>query len=334
MISRRKQIADLLAAAPNKSGAGRRIDQFLILLILLNIVAIILESVEQLSVLYSGWFWGIEVFSVAVFTVEYVLRLWTCVELPNIRYQSAIKGRFRWAVSPLGIIDLLAILPFYVQWLLVAQGGGSWLLLRAMRGLRLLRIFKLTRFSPALQILQKVLKQEAPTLAVAGFVLFVVMILASWGIYALEKDLQPDKFPHIPAAMWWTVVTLTTVGYGDVVPVTVGGKVFAGLISLIGIGMLALPAGILASGFSTEIRRRDETYSSALEVALANGRITVNEARELDYLRERLGISAGQAKDLLNKAELERNYQAGGICPHCSEPLNNRKPQTTPKAES
>ncbi len=321
MNNRRQQLAVLLTTGPDRTGLGRRLDQFLILLILLNVMAVILGSVEPLAISYAKWFWQLEVFSVAVFTIEYILRLWTCVDLGDIRYQSAIKGRLRWAISPLGIIDLLAILPFYVQLALVAQGGGSWLLLRALRGLRLLRIFKLTRFSPALQILQKVLKQEAPTLAVAGFVLFVVMILASWGIYILEKDLQPEQFPHIPAAMWWTVVTLTTVGYGDVVPISLGGKVFAGLISLIGIGMLALPAGILASGFSTEIRRRDEAYSHALEVALTNGRITVNEARELDYLRERLGISEDQAKILMVSAERDRNTLKATNCPHCCKPL-------------
>ena len=324
MSNRRKQIASLLTSSPDRTGLGRRVDQFLILLILLNIMAVILESVEPLSEKYANWFWNLEVFSVAIFTVEYILRLWTCVDLNDARYQAPVKGRLRWAISPLGIIDLLAILPFYIQLALIAQGGGSWLLLRVLRGLRLLRIFKLTRFSPALQILQKVLKQEAPTLAVAGFVLFVVMVMASWGIYILEKDLQPEKFPHIPAAMWWTVVTLTTVGYGDVVPISLGGKLFAGLISLIGIGMLALPAGILASGFSTEIRRRDEAYTNALEAALANGKITVNEARELDYLRERLGISEDQAKLLLSSAERDRSSHNANACPHCKMPISTR----------
>jgi len=218
-----------------------------------------------------------------------------------------------------GLIDLVAILPFYIALFFIGTGEESLLLLRIVRGIRLLRIFKLTRYSPAFQIMYSVLKLEAASLMVGGFFLLVFVVMASWGIYLLERDIQPEVFGNIPAAMWWAIVSLTTVGYGDVVPMTAGGKFFAGIIALIGVGMVALPAGILASGFSAEVQRRAHTYNRALDVALADGIITMKEAEYLEGLREQLGLSSAEAADLLKDAEIQ--HLNDSTCPHCGKKI-------------
>ena len=212
--------------AHGAGGWGHFVDIFLITLILANVVFIILETVPDISAQYKLVFIYFEIFSVVIFTIEYLLRLWSSVE-NEVEVRSGSKwNRLRWVVSPLALIDLLAILPFYI-FLLIPDSEVSLLMLRIFRGVRLLRIFKLTRYSSALNILFSVLKREARVLAVTSFILAMVLVMASWGVYILERVEQPDVFGSIPSAMWWAVVTLTTVGYGDFVPLTPGGKLFA-----------------------------------------------------------------------------------------------------------
>jgi voltage-gated potassium channel len=143
------------------------------------------------------------------------------------------------------------------------------------------------------------------------------MVIASWGIYILESAVQPDKFASIPQAMWWAVVSLTTVGYGDVVPITPMGKVFTGIIALVGIGMAALPAGILASGFSSEMRRRENAYNRALNRVMADGVVTEHELEELEKLREVLDLSEEEAQSLYLDAQ--RTWLRLAKCPHCGK---------------
>lgn len=319
MATLRRRTAELLQAHRPDDPLGKAIDGFLIALILANVVAIVLETVPSIGVPNRSFFVGFEIFSVAVFTVEYLARFWSCVEQPLDDDVSPRRGRLKWMVSPLGLVDLLAIAPFYVL-LLLPGSVESLLMLRIFRGLRLLRIFKLTRYSPALGILFSVLRKEGPVLAVAVSVLAIMLIVASWGVYLLEREVQPDHFGDIPSAMWWAVITLTTVGYGDVVPVTDGGKLFAGLTSLVGIGMMALPAAILASGFYREVHGRSRAYQRAVEMALANDRISEHEAEQLEVLREELGISPDEAVEALVQARHERFR--GDRCPHCGERLD------------
>lgn len=316
MKSLRKRTSELLEAHYGAGGWGHVVDIFLILLILVNVLFIILETVPSISARHALTFTYFEIFSVVVFTIEYLLRLWSCVE-DEIDVQSGKKwSRLRWFFSPLGLIDLLAILPFYI-FLFIPDSEISLLMLRLFRGLRLLRIFKLTRYSSALNILFSVLKREVRVLAVTSFILAMVLVIASWGIYILERIEQPDVFGSIPAAMWWAMVTLTTVGYGDVVPITDGGKIFAGLISLVGIGMMALPAGILAAGFTSEVHRRSRTYSRAVEIAYADGQLSEEESRELEILREELGLS--KEETINTRLDAERQWSKLSNCPHCGE---------------
>jgi voltage-gated potassium channel len=316
--SLRKRTAQLLEAHLNPHGLGHVIDLFLITLILANVLAVILFTVPSMATGYRQAFFWFEIFSVVVFTIEYLLRLWSCVEESGADKAGQSKTRLRWMLSPLGLIDLLAILPFYV-FLFIPDSELSLLMLRIFRGLRLLRIFKLTRYSTALDILFAVLKRESRVLAIVGFILTMILVLASWGIYLLERSIQPDVFSSVPAAMWWAVVTLTTVGYGDVVPLSDGGKIFAGMISLIGIAMTALPAGILAAGFSSEVQRRNKTYSRAANMAFEDGSISERDSIELESLREELGLSKEEASNSMLDARRKGPIQTA--CPHCGKTL-------------
>lgn len=314
----RKRTAELLEAHHSEKGWGHVIDIFLISLILANVALIILETVPSLSVQYHREFIWFEYFSIAIFSIEYLLRLWSCVEKPIKGQGGKTQGRLRWMLSPLGLIDLIAILPFYI-FLFVPDTQMSLLMLRIFRALRLLRIFKLTRYSSALNVLFAVLRREARVLGVTTFILMLILLMASWGIYLLERDIQPEVFGSIPSSMWWAVITLATVGYGDAVPLTDGGKIFAGLISLLGIGMMALPAGILASGFSSEIHRRNRTFLRAVSMAYADGKISDHEQQELETLREELGLSKEEA--LNSELDAQRESLKKKTCPHCGEEL-------------
>ncbi|MEM1411141.1 MAG: ion transporter [Pseudomonadota bacterium] len=324
MSGLRRRTAELLEAHRPNDPLGSNIDRFLIALILANVVAIILETVPQIGQRYALFFWTFELFSIMVFTIEYLARLWSCVEQPLDDTVSQRRSRWRWALSPLGLIDLLAILPFYIFLLTPERTAEAYLMLRVFRGLRLLRLCKLARYSPAVGILFSVFRKEAPVLTVAVSFLAAILVFSSWGIYLLERELQPEAFGTIPDAMWWAVVTLTTVGYGDVVPMSHGGRFFAAIVALLGIAMLALPAAILASGFSREIHGRSKAYERAVDLALANGRLSEREAEQLELLREELGISSEEAVETLIEARHERGQDRQ--CPHCGKPLQETKP--------
>ena len=230
---------------------GQWFDCFMVILIITNVLAVILETVEALATPYAAFFFFFELFSVAVFTVEYSLRLWVAVENDeDEEFRHPVKGRIRYAMKPLALIDLMAIVPFYLAFILAVD-------LRFMRVFRLLRLLKLTRYSTAIQTLAATLSTQRRALGAALMIIFILLVFASSIIYAMEREAQPEAFSSIPAAMWWGLATLTTVGYGDVTPVTAVGKVFGAFIMVLGIGMFALPAGILATGFANEIRKRE-----------------------------------------------------------------------------
>ena len=245
----RRRVHEIIQPAQRGDLASRVFDIFILSLIALNVLAIILESVQDIRVSWGKVFWLFEVISVVVFSVEYVLRLWTCVEEP--RYARPILGRLRAAFSPLLLIDLLAILPFYLPFVSLD--------LRFLRSLRLFRVFrvaKVARYSKALQTLGRVVRHRREELAVAAFAMMLLTILSSTLMYYIENDAQPEVFSSVPAAMWWAVTTMTTVGYGDACPVTPLGKVLGSVIAVLGIGMFAVPTGILGAGFVEETQRR------------------------------------------------------------------------------
>lgn len=306
----RQRLSIILETDHGYDKTSRIVDYIIISLIILNVIDIILESVLSLSRSHQLFFRAFEFFSVLVFSIEYLARLWSCPDIPNGKYSDDWKGRLRYMISPMAVIDLLAIAPFYLSLFISID-------LRFLRVIRLMRIFKLTRYSPAFRVLLSVLQKEAPALSAAFYVLLILLTIASSGIYLIEHKVQPEAFGSIPAAMWWAMATLTTVGYGDVVPITAWGKFFGGCITIIGMGMVALPAAILASGFSDELRSRREQYQVYLKEALRDGVINESERKALERIRLQLGITLDDANLLQNLIQLRHQK-----CPHCHKPLD------------
>jgi len=245
----KKRMHEILDVAGAGDTASRVFGIFIVSLISLNIVALVLETVQSAYDLCPGFFRVFEVVSVLIFTAEYLLRLWSCTVMRN--YSSPIGGRLRFAVSPLALIDLLAVLPFYLPFL-----GIDLRFVRAVRLFRLFRIAKLGRYSQAVRTLGKVFVAKKEELGITFFVLLILLLLSSCLMYFAEHDAQPEAFSSIPAAMWWSVTTLTTVGYGDICPVTIGGKALAAVVAILGIGVFALPTGIIGAGFVEEMQAR------------------------------------------------------------------------------
>ena len=246
----KKRTYEILELAKPGDRASRIFDFFIISLIILNVIAVILETVGNLSVSYAGFFKTFEIISVIIFSIEYLLRVWSCVV--NEKFKAPIKGRIKFILIPLALIDLFAVLPFYLPMLIPIDLR----FIRALRLFRLFRLFKLSRYSEGLHLLGRVLKNKKEELFIALFVTFLLLIVSSSLLYYVEHEHQPDVFSSIPAAMWWGIATLTTVGYGDIYPVTTLGKFLGSIISLLGIGLFAMPTGIISAGFVEESRKR------------------------------------------------------------------------------
>ncbi len=225
-------------------------DGFMVGLIILNVVAVSLETVPDITRQYRLEFLAFEIFSLLIFCMEYLLRVWVCVEYrPDPDEKGKGPFRLHFITSPLMVIDFLAIAPS----LLFVVGID----LRLLRIFRLLRLFKLMRYSPALASLGNVLYAERRALTATLIIMLGLSSFAATIMYYLERNVQPEAFGTIPHALWWALATLTTVGYGDMVPITWAGRLFGGVVMIFGVGMYALPIGIIASGFANEIHQRD-----------------------------------------------------------------------------
>jgi len=244
----RKRTHEILEGGAMADRAGKRINLFIQALILLNVVALALETVKSVHDRAPVLFRGFEVLSVAVFSVEYLLRVWSCVH--DERFARPLAGRLRFAATPMALIDLLSVLPFYLPFL-----GMDLRFLRLLRLFRLFRIVKLARYSEALRAFGRVLSHRRAELLSSLFVMLILLVLASTLMYYAENAAQPERFTSVPAAMWWGIATITTVGYGDIYPVTSLGKVLASCIAVIGIAVIALPTSILVAGFLEETKR-------------------------------------------------------------------------------
>ena len=290
----------------------------LMLLIALNVIFIVASTEASINSRFHVFFQRFEIFSLIIFTIEYLLRVWVSVERSSKDLKHPFLGRIRYIFQPMALVDLLAILPSF--FILFGVFGNELLILRA---LRLVRIFKLTRYSRSMELLITVLKQEAETMISAIFVLTITIIISATGIYLVEGDVQPEAFGSIPRALWWATVTLTTVGYGDVVPITAMGRALGIVIVITGIGMAALPAGILASGFTSEISRRRERFKAAVMSWIEDGTFSEHENIEFTELRLTLGISRTDAALMIREArsEFKRNKSHQHICPECGHNL-------------
>ena len=247
----KRRLHEILSGAGSGDKVGRIVDKALFALILLNILAVILETVESLSISYGVFFKWFEMVSVFIFTLEYVIRIWTCTF--EEKFKSPVFGRVKYILTPMAVVDLVAIMPFFLPFLLPMTPGVDFRFVRAVRMVRILRILKLGRYSVTIQKLGRVLKNQKEELVITLGVVGILLVFASSLMYYVENSAQPDVFSSIPASMWWGIATLTTVGYGDVYPITFAGKLLGSIIAVLGIGMVALPAGILGSAFMEEI---------------------------------------------------------------------------------
>jgi voltage-gated potassium channel len=246
----KKTVYHYLRPGKEASHKEKIISYFLIILVLANVVAVILESVGSIYNSYQSFFDLFDRFSLIVFSVEYLLRIWSITE--NERFSKPVTGRIKYFFTPLALIDLLAVLPFYIYFILPYD-------LRFLRIFRLLRLFvllKLERYSDSLNTIGRVLRNKRADLLVAFSIILFLIVVAGCLVYMAESDVQPDKFNSIPASIYWSVITITTIGYGDVYPVTILGKIFTVFIALIGLGLIALPVGILTSGFNEELEKK------------------------------------------------------------------------------
>ena len=288
----RKRIWEILEKGNPNDKVSFYTDIFLITLIIFNIIAVLLETVDSIYSKYTLEFLIFERLSTVIFLIEYILRIWVCVE-DKIKNNKLIT-RLKYASTWPAIIDLLAVLSGLLPMIFEVD-------LRILRALRMLRLLKFSRYFKVMNLLLGVLKEEKQSFLAAMFLLTIAMLIASTGIYIFEKDAQPDKFSSIPEAMWWAIATLTTIGYGDVTPVTGMGKFFGAIIAIIGIGVVALPSGILASGFTDQLKRRQAQYENELSKALQDGVISSSERNKLTKIARDMNLSEEQIKTMEKK---------------------------------
>ncbi len=250
-MNNRKRTWEIVEVAKAGDRTSRVFDIFILTLIFLNVFAVIIGSVQTVQEHFGAFLDVFEIFSVAIFTVEYLARMWSCTIDPQ--FHGRIRGRIRLGLMPMSIIDLLAILPFYLPFL-----GIDLRALRVLRLLRILRIAKIGRYYSSLNLIKHVLQSKKEELILTSVMMGLLLVVSSSLLYYCENAAQPDTFSSIPATMWWSVATLTTVGYGDIYPVTIMGKFCASIIAVLGIGMFALPTGILGAGFVEAIQKKNQ----------------------------------------------------------------------------
>jgi voltage-gated potassium channel len=246
----KRRIADILEEGPVGDQPSRIVGRLIMVLIVANLVAVTLESVPELAARYQMLFSTVESVSLVVFTIEYAARIWVAGEHPSQHHLRPAKARWRYVSSLAGIVDLLAVVPFWFAFLLPTD-------LRILLMFRILRFLKLTRYSPGMRSLLDVLYNERRALFGCFVILLGATLVSATAMHLVERHAQPEKFGTIPDAMWWAIVTLGTIGYGDVVPATALGRIVAGITIFTGLIMIALPVGIVATAFAEEIHRRD-----------------------------------------------------------------------------
>jgi len=255
----RRRVYEIMRNAKPGDTASGWFDYIIAALIIVNALIVVIETVPEFALKYGQLFILLDSAIAIVFTIEYALRLWSCTATK--KYSHPLWGRLRFALAPMSLVDLVAIIPFYAPIFLVSLNLNA---LRALRLLRLARILKIYRYSDELQAFGRVIKLKRRQLTASLMVLAIGLIFSSTIIYFAESQAQPEHFGSIPASLWWSSITLSTVGYGDVIPVTPIGRLFGAIVALLGIGIFAIPAGILASGYmrvSMEIARHKNSNS-------------------------------------------------------------------------
>ncbi len=295
LVALRRKLNPLFDDDAPQSLAVRLFNVSLALLIVVNVSAVILESVEPLRARHPDAFWAIEQVSTAAFVIEYALRVWTAVDRRSGAFRHPLWGRLNYMRGFFALIDLVAVLPAVLGML----GASD---LRVLRLIRLLRMLKLTRHSTIFSLIWAVFREEGGPLGAVLFILCLVLTLSGSLMYMVEGEAQPEVFSSIPAAMWWAIETLTTVGYGDMVPVTVTGRILGGVISIVGIMTLAIFSGLVTVGFMDQLRRRREQYQRLIEDRLAAGGLGAAGVEEMVRLGDRLGLAEEEAAETVAEA--------------------------------
>ena len=318
----RRQLAIIFEDEEPRSTVTRLFNLALAILIIVNVSCVVLESVEPIRRHFALAFEAFEQAATAIFAAEYVLRVWTCVDFHDARYRNPGWGRLRYMRSFFALVDLFSVLPAILSFL----GAGD---LRALRLLRLLRMLKLVRHSTTFGLLFAVLREEAQSITALLFVLLLTVTISGSLMFMIEGAEQPDVFTSIPVAMWWAIETLTTVGYGDIVPVTAVGRILGSCVSIIGIGTLALFSGLITLGFLDQLKMYRERHAK-VSVAVSEKTISITRS-----YRERVGDVrdlAGDLADLPIAHPVATSISASGrgqglpamagICPHCGSMLS------------
>jgi voltage-gated potassium channel Kch len=274
-------------------------DSFIMVWVLISVAAVILESVQSISHVMYLEFIVLDAIAVAIFSLEYCTRLYCCVEQPG--FQKALSGRLRQAKSPSMLVDLLAILPFFLE--VFFQHLFD---LRFLRVFRLMRLLKLTRYTGATATLTKVIAREWPIMSASIFIMLLLVVLTASLGYLFEHEAQPEKFENIPQSIYWAVITLASVGYGDISPVTPMGRIMTIILALMGIGIFAIPAALLSSAFTDQLRIEREGLRNQLYEMLEDGKLSENEIDLVQREAKRLHLTQQDIDQLIEKARRER----------------------------
>ena len=292
MVRIRDRIFQLLEKAQPGDTASLVVDRGLAFLIVANVIAVTLETVDEIYQAYAPAFTLFEIISVIIFSIEYLLRIWVSASNHTSRFDAPFRRRLSYMLSPSGMIDLLAILPAFLPFFTSVD-------LRWLRILRLLRMFKISHYSSALEDFFSAIYHERTAFAGALYLFCVTLFLSSALMYLVEHSAQPEVFSSIPETLWWSLITLTTVGYGDVAPITAIGKVIGGITAFMGVCVVALMTGIVASAFSSQVSRRQDLLEAEIMNALDDGVITEDELEKITELQSQLNLEDHHLKAIL-----------------------------------
>lgn len=307
-----RQRTFLLLRADHPTRAAIWTRSLIAIAIVLNVIAVVLESYDSFYSVHHVALDNFEIVSVLLFTVEYGLRVWASAEDPQFEGANPWRGRWSYIRSGMGIVDLVAIAPFYLGFIFTLD-------LRQLRAFRLLRLLKLSRSFGSLSIFSHVFRSQIPNLIAATLVILILLILSSSLMYAVESG--AGQFDDIAEAMWWSVVTLTTVGYGDVIPSTPLGKLLGGFIMLLGIGLVALPAAILGGKFADELVYRRMKVTTQAADFLKDGELSENEQKELERRGHQEGFSDEEIEDIKNS--VIGSDEGSSVCPNCGHAMDD-----------
>ena len=293
-IKIQKRTSELLSKGNITDKPSQYVDIILFILILLNIAAVCLESVESIGEEYKIAFNIFELISVVIFSFEYLLRVWSAPAREDLGNSSNLIKRLKYIFSFTGLVDFLAIIPSILPYFF---GGVD---LRWLRVLRLLRLLKISNYSSALEDFFSAIKADWRSFSAALYLMVIALFLSSALMYIAEHDSQPEKFSSIPETMWWGLITLTTVGYGDVSPITPLGKIIGAFTAIMGVCTVALLTGIVASAFANQRAQKAAILEAEINQALSDGVISDDEAQKIEKLRKELNLSPEHSKSLID----------------------------------